>query len=62
MFHLQKSLQRERLNNGFLVIKVVLHTVVVISKVLRLSIKSRCSRCSMAHPLVKNGSFYPRVK
>ena len=29
----------------FLVLKVVLHAVVVISKVLRLSIKSRCSRC-----------------
>ena len=29
----------------FLVLKVVLHAVVVISKVLRLSTKSRCSRC-----------------
>ena len=29
----------------FLVLKVVLHTVVVISEVLRLSTKSRCSRC-----------------
>ena len=29
----------------FLVLKVVLHAVVVISEVLRLSTKSRCSRC-----------------
>ena len=33
---------RQRL---FLVLKVVLHAVVVISEVLRLSTKSRCSRC-----------------
>ena len=33
----------------FLVLKVVLHAVVVISEVLRLSTKSRCSRCCMAH-------------
>ena len=29
----------------FLLLKVVLHAVVVISEVLRLSTKSRCSRC-----------------
>ena len=29
----------------FLVLKVVLHAVVVISELLRLSTKSRCSRC-----------------
>ena len=33
----------------FLVFKVVLHAVVVISEVLHLNTKSRCSRCSMAH-------------
>ena len=33
----------------FLVLKVVLHAVVVISEVLRLSTKSRCSRCYRAH-------------
>ena len=33
----------------FLVLKVVLHAVVVISEVLRLSTKSRCSRCCRAH-------------
>ena len=33
----------------FLVLKIVLYTVVVISEVLRLSTKSRCSRCCMAH-------------
>ena len=33
----------------FLVLKVVLHAVVVISEVLRLSTKSRCSRCCIAH-------------
>ena len=33
----------------FLVLKVVLHALVVISKVLRLSTKSRCSRCCRAH-------------
>ena len=33
----------------FLVLKVVLHAVVVISEVLRLSTKSRCSRCCGAH-------------
>ena len=63
MFHWQKILQRERPNNGFfLVFKVVLHAVVVISEVLRLSTKSRCSRCCRhisilhmkmaAHPLM----------
>ena len=46
MFHWQKILQWERLNNGFfLVLKVVLHAVVVSSEVLRSSTKSRCSRC-----------------
>ena len=33
----------------FLVLKVVLHAVVVISEVLRLSTKNRCSRCCRAH-------------
>ena len=33
----------------FLVVKVILHAVVVISEVLRLSTKSRCSRCCRAH-------------
>ena len=33
----------------FLVLKVVLHAVVVISEVLSLSTKSRCSRCCRAH-------------
>ena len=33
----------------FLVLKVVLHAVVVISEVLRLSTKSRCSRCCRTH-------------
>ena len=33
----------------FLVLKIVLHAVVVISEVLRLNIKSRCSRCCKAH-------------
>ena len=33
----------------FLVLKVVLHAIVVISEVLRLSTKSRCSRCCRAH-------------
>ena len=33
----------------FLVLKVVLYAVVVISEVLHLSTKSRCSRCCMAH-------------
>ena len=39
----------------FLVLKVVLHAVVVISEVLRLSTKSRCSRCCKAH-LYSQGS------
>ena len=33
----------------FLVLKLVLHAVVVISEVLRLNTKSRCSRCYKAH-------------
>ena len=33
----------------FLVLKVVLHAIVVISEMLRLSTKSRCSRCCRAH-------------
>ena len=33
----------------FLVLKVILDAVVVISEVLRLSTKSRCSRCCRAH-------------
>ena len=33
----------------FSVLKAVLHAVVVISEVLRLSTKSRCSRCCRAH-------------
>ena len=33
----------------FLVLKVVLYVVVVISEVLRLNTKSRCSRCCRAH-------------
>ena len=50
MFHWQKSLQREQLNNVvFLVFNVVLHAVVVISEVLPLSTKSRYSRCYMEH-------------
>ena len=34
---------------AFLVLKLVLHAVVMISDVLCLSTKSRCSRCYMAH-------------
>ena len=49
MFHLQKNLLRERLNNGLLVFKVVLHAVVLIQKALRSGTKSRCGRCCMAH-------------
>ena len=49
MFHWQKFLRREWLNNGFLVLKVVLYAVVMISEVLRLSTKSRYSRCCKAH-------------
>ena len=33
----------------FLILKVVLHVVVIILKVLHFSIKSRCSRCYIAH-------------
>ena len=40
----------------FLVLKVVLHAVVVISKVLRLSTKSRCSRCCRAHLYAQDGN------
>ena len=55
MFHLPKSLQRERLNKRlFSVLKVVLYTVVVISEVLLLSTKSRCSRCCMAYLYFKH--------
>ena len=45
MFHWQKSFNGNGLTRPFLVLKVVLHAVAVISEVLRLSTKSRCSRC-----------------
>ena len=41
----------------FLVLKVGLHAVVVISEVLCLSTKSRCSRCCRAHLYLANNDF-----
>ena len=41
------------------VLKVVLHAVVVISEVLHLGTKSRCSHCCMAHPRSKGNLFGP---
>ena len=51
MFRWQKILQRERLND-FFVLKVVFHAVDVISEVLRFITKSRCRRCSRCTSLL----------
>lgn len=57
MRHVPKSHQQERLNNGFLVLKVILHDIVVILEVLQLSIKSRSSRCCMAYVYIRGSNI-----
>ena len=50
----KKSFNGNGSTTAFLILKVVLHVVVVISKVLRLNTKSRCSHWCRAH-------LYPEV-
>ena len=45
----KKALNGNTKQQLFLVLKVVLHAVVVISEVLPLSTESRCSHCCMGH-------------